>query len=266
MDRECAMENYVDYNRTAWNREVQKGNRWTTPVSEEAIESARNGVWDILVSPSKPVPQQWFPPLSNRDVLCLASGGGQQGPILAAAGANVVVFDNSPGQLQQDEFVAKRDSLDLQTELGDMQDLSRFSDGSFDLIIANGIGCVEDISKVWRETYRVLRYGGILISGGSNPVEYVFDLKEWDHGHLVPRFEIPYSDARDLTPGELHELVVSKGEPMFFGHSLEKQIQGQIEVGFAITGFYDDMTKGSDPLAGFVALYFGIKATKVSFE
>jgi len=30
---------------------------------------------------------------------CLASGGGQQGPVLAAAGAHVTVFDNSPRQL-----------------------------------------------------------------------------------------------------------------------------------------------------------------------
>lgn len=48
----------------------------------------------------------------------MASGGGQQGPILAAAGATVTVFDNSPAQLAQDRLVADRDNLRLTTVAG----------------------------------------------------------------------------------------------------------------------------------------------------
>ena len=48
-------------------------------------------------------------------MLCLASSGGQQGPILAAAGANVTVFDNSPAQLVQDRSVAQREGLRIDT-------------------------------------------------------------------------------------------------------------------------------------------------------
>jgi len=51
---------------------------------------------------------------------------GQQGPILAAAGADATVFDNSPRQLQQDCQVAEREGLDLRTVEGDMRDLSCF--------------------------------------------------------------------------------------------------------------------------------------------
>ena len=97
-----AMNNPEDvfvYNRQAWDRQVQRGNRWTVPVSSEQIARARNGDWSIVLTPTKPVPLEWFPPLVGLDVLCLASGGGQQGPILAAAGANVTVFDNSPARL-----------------------------------------------------------------------------------------------------------------------------------------------------------------------
>ncbi|MDQ0256328.1 2-polyprenyl-3-methyl-5-hydroxy-6-metoxy-1,4-benzoquinol methylase [Evansella vedderi] len=46
-------------------------------------------------------------------ILCLPSGGGQQGPILAAAGADVTVIDISKKQLEQDGKVAKRDGLTL---------------------------------------------------------------------------------------------------------------------------------------------------------
>jgi hypothetical protein len=53
--------------------------------------------------------------LAGIEVLCLASGGGQQGPILAAAGAKVTVFDNSANQLVQDRLVADRDGLTIET-------------------------------------------------------------------------------------------------------------------------------------------------------
>ncbi len=94
------------YNRQAWDRQVERGNPWTIPVDPEAIARARQGDWQIVLTPTKPVPADWFPPLAGLDVLCLASGGGQQGPILAAAGAKATVFDNSPKQLAQDRLVA----------------------------------------------------------------------------------------------------------------------------------------------------------------
>ncbi|MGI9519860.1 MAG: class I SAM-dependent methyltransferase, partial [Pirellulaceae bacterium] len=127
--------NTVDYNRQAWDGLVDSKNRWTVPVSSADIERARNGDWSIVLTPTKSVPRDWFGELSGKDVLCLASGGGQQGPVLAAAGAHVTVFDNSPKQLQQDALVAQRDGLEISTVQGDMRDLSQFPDGSFDLVV-----------------------------------------------------------------------------------------------------------------------------------
>ena len=75
----------VNYNRAAWDRQVQGGNEWTVPVGPEVIAAARRGEWSIVLTARKPVPADWFPALSGADVLCLASGGGQQGPVLAAA-------------------------------------------------------------------------------------------------------------------------------------------------------------------------------------
>ncbi len=92
------------YNQHAWDRQVEQGNRWTVPVSPAVIAAARTGEWQIVLTPTRPVPRDWFPALAGLDVLCLASGGGQQAPILAAAGANVTVLDNSPRQLGQDRL------------------------------------------------------------------------------------------------------------------------------------------------------------------
>ncbi len=151
----------LEHNRRAWNELVEKRDRWTIPVSTAAVDAARKGRWEILLTPSKPVPAAWFPELPGLDVLCLASGGGQQGPILAAAGAVVTVFDNSPRQLEQDREVADREGLNITTVEGDMADLGTFSGASFDLIVHPVSNLfVPDVRPVWREAYRVLRPGG----------------------------------------------------------------------------------------------------------
>ena len=128
--------NILQYNRKAWDTAVARGSEWTVPVGEEVIAAARCGEWRIILTPTRPVPRDWFPSdLTGVDVLCLASGGGQQGPVLAAAGATVTVFDNSPAQLAQDRLVAEREGLNLRTVEGDMAGLSAFDDATFDLIV-----------------------------------------------------------------------------------------------------------------------------------
>ena len=120
----------VAYNRAAWDRAVDQGDEWTRPVGPDVTARARAGDWSVVLIGYEPVPRDWFPAdLAGTSVLCLASGGGQQGPVLAAVGAAVTVFDNSPGQLGRDEEVAARDGLAIGTVLGDMRDLSAFADG-----------------------------------------------------------------------------------------------------------------------------------------
>ncbi|GIF23488.1 hypothetical protein BJ973_004099 [Actinoplanes tereljensis] len=83
----------VAHNRVAWDREVEQGNEWTRPISAETVARARAGDWSIVLIGHRPVDRSWFPAdLAGSDVLCLASGGGQQGPTLAAAGARVTVL------------------------------------------------------------------------------------------------------------------------------------------------------------------------------
>ena len=234
------------YNRDAWDREVQSGNQWTIPVSPETIQAARKGDWHVVLTPLIPVPADWFPqPLAGKNVLCLASAGGQQGPMLAAAGAEVTVLDNSPSQLDRDQVVARRENLNLRIIEGDMRDLSAFGDGTFDLVfhpVSNLF--VPEIQPVWNEAFRVLCTGGILLSGFVNPAVFIFDLQaEEQAGVLKVRHSIPYSDLTGLTDEELTESI-SKGEPLEFGHSLDSQIGGQILAGFSITGFYEDYAPG----------------------
>jgi SAM-dependent methyltransferase len=251
----------ASYNRHAWDMQAEKGNVWTLPVDQAVIADARNGHWKIVLTPNKPVPQDWFPPLAGKRVLCLACGGGQQGPILAAAGAEVTVLDNSPRQIESDASVAKRENLSLRTELGDMRDLARFADEYFDVIAVTGMCFVDDVTLVWKGAYRILKRPGILIAGCTNPIEYVFDLKAWNTGKLIVRHKIPYSDLVDLSEDERDELIIAKDEPLCVGHSLRDLLQGQIEAGFLIAGFYED--KNGGPLDEFIDSSFVTKAIKL---
>ena len=244
------------YNRAAWDREVEHGNEWTVPVGPEVIAAARQGVWEIVLTPTKPVPKTWFPALKGCDVLCLASGGGQQGPILAAAGATVTVLDNSPRQLEADRIVAEREALAIATVQGDMADLSMFPDASFDLIVHPVSNCfAPDVRPVWAEAFRVLRHGGALLAGFNNPVVYIFDQELLERGIFQVKYALPYSDLASMTEEERQRYIQS-GEPLEFSHTLEDQIGGQLDAGFLLAGLYEDYSPGyviADYMPSFIA-------------
>jgi len=253
------------HNRDAWDKNVERGNEWTIPVREEAIAAAREGTWEIFLTPTKPVPRDWFPELKGLDVLCLASGGGQQAPILAAAGANVALVDNSPKQLAQDRYVAERDGLAIRTVEGDMADMSMFPDESFGLVfhpISNTFA--PDIRPVWCEAYRVLRPDGVLLSGFMNPMIYLFDDSLlFNEKILQVKHALPYSDLTCVTEEELQKRI-DEAIPLEYSHTLEEQIGGQTDAGFVITGFYEDRCREDmdDLLSKHTAVCMATRAEK----
>ena len=253
------------FNRSAWDRQVEDGNPWTVPVSTEEVEAARQGRWQILLTPSKPVPREWFPQLIGLDVLCLASGGGQQAPILAAAGATVTVLDNSPRQLAQDRTVAERDALFIGTVEGDLAELSMFADETFGLIVHPVSNCfAPEIRPVWLEAFRVLRRGGLLLAGFANPVRYLFDWELADRTAVLQvKYSLPYSDIESL-PEEEKKRYIEDGEPFEFSHTLDDQIGGQLDAGFVITGFYEDSYGGmeDDVVSRYMRTFVATRATK----
>jgi len=224
----------VAHNRAAWDREVASDNEWTRPVAPDVIARARAGDWSVVLIGYEPVPRDWFPAdLAGAAVLCLASGGGQQGPVLAAAGAAVTVFDNSPAQLGRDREVAAREGLAIATVLGDMRDLSSLADASFDVVFnpVSNVFC-PDLAPVWREAFRVLRPGGTLLTGFLNPDIFIFDLAALEAGEFVVRHRIPYSTL-DLPDAERRQAYADG--PIEYSHSLTEQIGGQLAAGFTLT-------------------------------
>jgi len=255
----------IAYNRAAWNRQVESGNEWTVPVGPQVIAAARAGRWRVLLTPTIPVPADWFPPLPGADVLCLASGGGQQGPIFAAAGAHVTVLDNSPRQLAQDRLVAEREGLAIRTVEGQMADLSAFADASFDLVfhpVSNIFA--PDVRPVWREAFRVLRPGGALLAGFMNPAVYIFDLVRADETGVVEvKYTLPYSDLANRSDEELQRQM-DEGWPLEFSHSLDEQIGGQLAAGFLLAGLFEDRypPTSNEPISKIMPTFIATRAIK----
>lgn len=255
------MDKIAAYNRRAWDHQVAKGNRWTLPVPPEVIASAREGAWAVVLTPQQPVPASWFPELQGLDLLALASGGGQQAPVLAAAGATVTVLDNSRQQLEQDQVVARREGLQITSVLGDMRDLSCFEAERFDVVFNPcSVAFIPEVQSVFDEAWRVLRPGGLLMCGFVNPVRYVFDEDDLENGRLTVRHALPYADTTHLRADEQNRLLEA-GEPFIFSHSLEELIGGQLRSGFVLRDLYEDRPR-EDPLSDFLPVFIATLAEK----
>ncbi len=244
----------IEHNRKAWDRAARTNCQWSTPVTDDIIVRARNRDWDLTVAGPDPVPREWFGQVKDQSVLCLASGGGQQVPVLAAAGANVTSYDFSAEQLELDRAVCARNALAVTIEQGSMLDLSRFDESSFDLIfnpVSNPY--VADIHRVWRECARVLKHGGRLIAGSINPLVYLFEENDGssDAG-LTVRYALPFVEIETLSAAEVEQALERK---MLFtwSHSLEDIIGGQLRVGLRLAGLFE--SRRNDPAAPSINRY-----------
>ncbi len=232
--------NISGLNKVAWDNEVKIGRDSTIPVTSDQIKNAKNGNVEIYLTPTKKVPETWLEELKGKKILALASGGGQQGPLLAAAGAIVTVLDISPMQLEQDRKVMERENLDFEIVEGEMADLSMFSDESYDMVIQPVANCyIPDVNPVWRECFRVLKKGGSLLMGFDNPVGQILDWELQDQGICQMKYKLPYSDTEQLEKEKYNELLAN-GQSIQFGHLLQDQIGGQLRAGFVLTDLYED--------------------------
>ena len=123
------MESYQDINAQTIDRWVSEGWEWGMPVDHETFARATQGDWEVQLTPTKMVPKAWFGNLTGKDVLGLACGGGQQGPLFVAAGAHVTILDYAETQLASERLVADREGYDVTIVRAETGRISRTKPG-----------------------------------------------------------------------------------------------------------------------------------------
>lgn len=225
---------YTDSNAETIDRWIEEGWEWGVPISHEEYENAVKGSWQMVLTPTKPVPREWFPEsFAGKKVLGLASGGGQQMPIFAALGAECTVLDYSARQLESERMVAEREGYAINIVRADMTKPLPFGDEEFDFIFHPVSNCyIEKVEPVFAECFRVLKKGGILLCGLDNGFNYLFDE---DESRIVN--SLPFNPL--VNPEYARQLEASDCG-IQFSHTLEEQIGGQLKAGFRLTGLYED--------------------------
>ncbi len=233
--------NYQDINAETIDRWVAEGWEWGVPIDHDVFAAAKAGRWDVLLTPTKPVPHGWFGALHGKRLLGLASGGGQQMPIFAALGAVCTVFDYSERQLAGERLVAEREGYAIEILRGDMTKPLPFADGSFDLIFHPVSNCyVEAVEPIWRECFRVLKPGGVLLAGLDNGINFLFAGE--DETRVVN--SLPFNPLKN--PEQMEQLLADDCGVQF-SHTLDEQLGGQLRAGFRLTDLYED-TNGAGRL------------------
>lgn len=233
--------NYIDINAKTWNAWADQQCEFSLPISHEEYIEAKNGKLAVtLTSMVTTVPSEWFPCLRGLKVLGLASGGGQQGPVFAAHGADVTIMDFSEQQLAIEKSVADREDYTIQLIQGDMTKPFPFADESYDLIF-NPVSnvYVEEIQTIWKECARVIKKGGILMTAFVKEEVFMFEPDFQKEDTLISRHKLPYNPLTDLTEEELQKKI-TLSQPLTFSHSLTEQIGGLLKVGFQLTDLYED--------------------------
>lgn len=225
--------NYQDLNAKTIDSWIAEGWQWGIPISHEEYENAVNGKWDVVLTPTKPVPHQWFGDLRGKKVLGLASGGGQQMPIFAALGAQCTILDYSQKQLESEREVAEREGYQIRIIKADMTKPLPFEDEEFDLIFHPVSNCyVEEVEPIFRECYRILKHGGVFLAGLGNEVNYLVDEDE-----KIIVNAMPYNPLKNEEQRRQSERL---NDGIQFSHCVEEQVGGQLKAGLILTDLYGD--------------------------
>ncbi|MDO4458964.1 MAG: methyltransferase domain-containing protein [Clostridia bacterium] len=246
---------YTDINSSVIDSWVKDGWEWSVPVTHEEYLKALDGDWGIFLTPTKVVPHEWFGNLKGKKVLGLASGGGQQGPMLQAQGADVTILDYSQEQLKREREVAEREDYDITVIRADMTERLPFEDESFDIIVHPVSNCyIQDVQHVWNECYRILKKGGILMAGLDNGINFLYNDEETEMENVLP--------YNPLINPEQMEQAKKDNVGVQFSHTIEEQIDGQIRAGFTLTNVYGDTNGYGNLHEHNVDSFWGTRAVK----
>lgn len=226
---------------TSLDTTASAGKRWEALARTDALFTQPYFDLDPESARAKLDPDGRLGAVAAKRVLCLAGGGGRQSVAFALLGADVTVLDLSEAQLQRDRDAAVHHGLRIQTEQGDMRDLSRFDDSSFDIVWQPySINFVPDVLSVFAGVARVIRPNGTYHVMCANPFTIGLTTRDWT-GDGYP-LRLPYTDGTAIT---------SSDEPWVYDHDRQMQpIPPAREYRHTLSALVDALTEN-----GFVILH-----------
>ncbi len=171
------MEPTIQHNRRAWDALARAGHRHAQLATD-----------DELANPLAHLDGDgWLDgEVRGRRVLCLASGGGYQSVLFAAAGAAVTVVDLSGEMLELDRAAAMRHGLNVRLVQASLDDLSALEAATFDVVWQPVSTCyVPDVRPGFREAARVLVPGGLFVSQHKQPASLQLETTATGTGYLL---------------------------------------------------------------------------------
>lgn len=226
-----AANNYQERNRSGW---AQGGTAGWKAASAVGVKELQHGK-EILD------PDGWICWDKTKDVLCLAGGGGQQGPLFASLGCNVTVLDFSPEQLAEDRRIADQHGFNIELIEGNLLDLSSLYKRKFDLVYQPlSAHHIPDVKYLYRQIAGLLNPGGHYFSTHWNPVFFQLPLSgnavQWDgEGYRLIRSQEKGKAVRCTWKTDNN--IPKEIELFHFIHTLSDLIGGLCELGFVIHHF-----------------------------
>ena len=258
-----------EHNRRMWERLAQASIPYTRPLGRPPRSKA--GIRRFL----DPHGRLRGVRLQGSRVLALAAGGGWDAVLFAKLGAETTLLDISRRQLRTVRDLARRERVRVRIVQGNMKDLSRFRDGTFDVVWhAHSLVFVDDARRVLREVGRVLAPGGTYVMSTVHPTTLrlygTFDGRGWRP--LLSYFE----DAPMPYEGEHAGIWEYKGKRVVaptleFGHRFETIINGMVAGGLLVDGLWEYSPNRTDPrpkpgsdehLESFFPAYIQLRARK----
>ena len=239
------MDDIIKTNRERWNALARANVVYSQPFLDFTAEQAAEYIYRHGILKN----------VTGKQVLCLASGGGQDSVAFGLLGADVTVLDLSDVQLERDRQAAAHHNLQTKTIQGDMRDLSVFADNHFDIVWqVYSVNFVPSVEPVFREVRRVLKPGGIYFLQFANPFAISIDEEKWD-GKAYPINSL-YIDGEDVSVQfpqwnveQPDGAFVKRDSPHEFRHTLGAIFNTMTGNNFILLGLWEWMRedKNAEP-------------------
>ncbi len=242
------MEKQIQQNEKLWDKLAKNDVLCSRPRYDLTAASAKEYLRNSLF---------YGDSLKGKNVLCLASGGGQQSLAFALLNAKVTVVDFSAEQLKRDKIIAQQFKKDIHIVKTDMRDLSMFEDQEFDIVYQPySINYIPSVIVLFNEIQRVLKPRGIYDLMFHNP--FVHGTwkdgawgSEWQPDELwkgkgYPLWQ-PYQDGYPIKTEDpnwnfenLKDESIKIKSPQEYKHTLSTILNGLINRGFELLDLQEE--------------------------